>query len=82
MKPSMLCRAPILAVAILNSAPVFSAGFQISEQSVTGLGRAFAGAGISGESISDQFFNPASLDLGTGTELEVGFHFLETSARF
>ena len=82
MNPSMLCRAPIFAVALISSAHTFSAGFQISEQSVTGLGRAFAGAGLSGEGISDQFFNPAGLDLSTGSELEVGVHFLETSARF
>lgn len=59
-----------------------AAGFQVSEISVSGLGRAFAGAGVGGESISDMFFNPASLAQFDQRELELGLHVLSTSAEF
>ena len=57
-------------------------GFQISETSVSGLGRSFAGNGVSHETISDMFANPASLSFRKGTEVEFGAHLIDTNADF
>ncbi len=57
-------------------------GFQISEQSVTGLGRAFAGSGVVGEDNSDMFYNPASLSLYDIKQLNLGSYYLTGSGRF
>ena len=79
---SPLLRALIFSACICASSFTHAAGFQISEVSVSGLGRAFAGAGIGGESISDMFSNPASLGLRSGSEFEIGAHILSTTADF
>lgn len=43
--------------------PVLGAGFQLSEYSVTHLGRAFSGAGVVGDDYSSIAFNPAGMGL-------------------
>ncbi len=77
-----LLSASLFALASAISGSVFAAGFQISETSVTSLGRAFAGNGVAGDSISDMFANPASLMLRGGRESELGLHLLFTSTDF
>ncbi|MEM7194430.1 MAG: outer membrane protein transport protein [Pseudomonadota bacterium] len=79
---SKLIGAGVIAISSLASTGAFAAGFQISETSVAGLGRAFAGNGIAGDTISDMFANPAGLMLRSGSELELGLHILSTSADF
>lgn len=59
-----------------------AAGFAISEQSVRGLGTAFAGAGAGIGDVSFMFYNPAGLARGTGTELSAGLNLIIPSARF
>ena len=81
-KSGKLLSASLLALASAISGSVFAAGFQISETSVTSLGRAFAGNGVAGDSISDMFANPASLMLRGGRESELGLHLLFTSTDF
>ena len=49
-----------------------AAGFQLSEQSVTSLGRAHAGAGIMGDDLSAAFYNPAGMLLNKGTSVQAG----------
>jgi long-chain fatty acid transport protein len=73
-----------LALLITTSpvSPLLASGFQISEVSVAGLGRAYAGLGVGGDSISEMFANPASLALSTGTEVEFGLHAISSSAKF
>ena len=61
---------------------VSAAGFQVSETSVNSLGRAFAGAGISGDGPSDMFHNPAGLMLGKGREMEFGLHSIHPNADY
>lgn len=51
---------------------VSAAGFQLSEQSVTGMGRAYAGAGIAGDDLSAAFYNPAGMTLREGTAVQAG----------
>ena len=45
------------------STQAFSAGFQLSEYSITNLGRAFNGAGVVGDDFSAIAFNPAGMSL-------------------
>lgn len=67
-------RAIALAVAGLFAAvpAVHAAGFQLSEQSVVGMGRAQAGAGIVGDDLSAAFYNPAGMSLFQGTQVQAG----------
>lgn len=71
-----------LAVTVLTAGPAFAAGFQVSETSVSGLARAFAGAGIAADGPSDMFHNPAGLMLSEGREFEAGLHLLRPNAEY
>jgi long-chain fatty acid transport protein len=76
---------PLLAAMLLiasAAARVDAAGFQVSEQSVVGLGRAFAGAGIVGDDLSAVFYNPAGMTLLRGTGAQAGVTFVLPSAVF
>ena len=58
-----------LATGMLFSGESFAAGFALNEVSMTGLGRAFAGAGVVGDDYSALAFNPAGITLkGTGAQ--------------
>ena len=57
-----------------------AAGFQVSEQSIVGLGRAFAGAGVVGDDLSAVFYNPAGMTLLHGTGGQGGVTFVLPSA--
>lgn len=54
------------------SQPVFSAGFQLYEQSTSGLSRAFAGEGSIADNASSLSTNPATLTLFKRPELSTG----------
>ncbi len=58
-----------------------AAGFQIFEQSVKGLGYAFAGNAASAEDASTIFFNPAGLS-EVGTQLNAGLNLIFPSTQF
>jgi len=62
------------AVAVTGTAQ--AAGFYIKEQSVTGLGRAFAGESAMGDDASTIFFNPAAMTRLQGPEVQAGAHLL------
>ena len=49
--------------AVLCAGQVHAAGYQLNEFSATGLGRAFAGAGIMGDDYSAFAYNPAGMTL-------------------
>lgn len=53
--------AMALAVATALPTTAMAAGFQLTEQSVSGLGRAFAGSAAFAEDASTIFYNPAGL---------------------
>lgn len=57
--------------AALSSASV-AGGFMLTEQSVAGLGRAYAGAGIVGDDLSAVWYNPAGMSLLSGTAVQMG----------
>ncbi|MCB1770087.1 MAG: outer membrane protein transport protein, partial [Candidatus Competibacteraceae bacterium] len=56
--------------------PVHASGLQITEQSVTGLGRAFAGGSLPNDDASAAYFNPADMMLSKGTQAQAGMTFI------
>ncbi len=72
--------ATILVCTLSSTA--FGAGFQISEQSGTGLGRAFAGFGVINDDLSNAFYNPAGLTLKKGTQIQVSGYLIDGKSRF
>ncbi|MDO4936740.1 MAG: outer membrane protein transport protein [Sutterellaceae bacterium] len=71
MKTSMKIAAVAGLVAAACSS-AYAGGFMLSEQSVTGLGRSYAGAGIVGDDISAVWYNPAGMTLLSGTQFQLG----------
>jgi long-chain fatty acid transport protein len=73
-------RLGIAAIAAVLSAGAATtaqaAGFYIKEQSVTGLGRAFAGEAAIGEDASTIYFNPAAMTELSRAQAAVGAHLL------
>ena len=51
----------LFSCCVFLSSPVFAAGFYIQEQSVSGQGAAFAGAGADARDASIIFYNPAGI---------------------
>jgi long-chain fatty acid transport protein len=82
----MRTRLSVLAGMVVGigiiPASALSAGFQISEQTVTGLGRAFAGSGVAGDDASDLFYTPAALMLEQDRQFQLGVTFISPSAQF
>lgn len=74
----------ISALLILGTAssPAWSAGFAIQEQSVTNLGRAFAGSAAVAEDASTIFFNPAGLTYLEQSEMDVGLNYIKPQSAF
>jgi long-subunit fatty acid transport protein len=60
-----------------KSGGVHAAGFQASEQSNVGLGRALAGTGIVGADLPAAFYNPAGMSLLRGTGGQAGIRFVQ-----
>ncbi len=63
------------ACAVLPS-PVVAAGFALIEQSVSGQGRAFAGAAVVADDASTVYFNPAGLTRLDGAAVLAGSHLI------
>ena len=72
----------LLIAAASFSSLSYGAGFAIQEQSVTGLGRAFAGSAAVAEDASTIFFNPAGLTYLDNSELDVGLNFIKPKSDF
>ncbi|MGC0155337.1 OmpP1/FadL family transporter [Chromobacterium vaccinii] len=80
LRPRLL---PCAVAALFAAAPaVQAAGFQLTEQSVAGLGRAYAGAGVAGDDLSAVFYNPAGMTLLSGTRVQGGATYAEIDAPF
>ena len=62
----------LLTIAVLFSSYTSAAGFQISEHSATGLGRAFAGEGAIADNAAVASRNPAAMVLFDTPELSLG----------
>jgi len=59
-----------------------AAGFMLMEQSVSGLGNAFAGGAAAAEDATTIYYNPAGLTRLEGQQAVVDFHFIRTSFSF
>ena len=62
-----------VAGLIAMASSTYAAGFMLTEQSASSLGRAYAGAGVDGTDISGVFYNPATMTLHPGTQIQAGF---------
>ena len=71
-----------LAGLALGSSTSHAAGFALIEQSVSGLGNAYAGAAASAEDASTIFFNPAGMTLLDGQQVVAGLHIIKPSTKF
>jgi long-chain fatty acid transport protein len=69
-----------LALLLGASSTVFASGFAIVEQSVSGLGTAFA-SGAAAADASTIFYNPAGITLLEGQQITGGMHVIFPSAK-
>ncbi|WP_028022824.1 outer membrane protein transport protein [Enterovibrio calviensis] len=66
-----------IAIAVALCAPsAWSAGFQVSEHSASGLGRAYAGEAAMADNASVMARNPASMSLLTETQISGALHII------
>jgi len=82
LSPVSLAVLGLSVASAYSISAVHAAGFQISEQSLSGLGRAFAGAGVAGDDLSDMFYNPGGMFLVEGTQFQAGTTLLDISGVF
>ncbi len=87
MKSQLLCRWKgallfVLCVVFISTGSALAAGFALIEQSVSGLGNAFAGGAAVAEDASTIFYNPAGLTRLGGQQLLVGAHVIMPYVKF
>ena len=58
------------------------AGFQLFEQSITGLGRSYAGGSLAADDASAVFYNPADMALLEGRHTQIGVAVYDTNSKF
>lgn len=73
MKTTFKLAAAAIALSAAFSSAVHAAGFQLTEQSAGALGRAYAGVGVDGTDLSGVYYNPATMVLHPGTQMQAGF---------
>ena len=81
LKKNALATVALSAIAVAVSS-AYAAGFQLSEHSAAGMGRAMAGAGIVGDDLSALHFNAAGMTLLPGTRIQIGGAQIEVNAEF
>ena len=81
LKKNALATVALTGMAVAVSS-AYAAGFQLTEQSSLGLGRAYAGAGIVGDDLSAAHYNAAGMTLLPGTQIQAGSVFVEVDAPF
>lgn len=74
----MLAAVSALCLASTES---FAAGYQLNEYSATGLGRAFAGAGVVGDDFSALAYNPAGMVLNQTSGVQGGLTVAHLNAK-
>lgn len=72
MKSVMKHTLAALAVGVAFSSAAHAAGFMLTEQSAGALGRAYAGVGVDGTDLSGVYYNPATMTLHPGTQIQAG----------
>ncbi len=66
----------------ISSSTAMGAGFSLIEQSVSGLGNAYAGGAAVAEDATTIYYNPAGLIRLDGQEIILGSHIISPSAKF
>ena len=82
MKKKLFQGLVLLGLLTLTAPTVFASGFAIIEQSVSGLGNAFAGGAAVAEDATTVFFNPAGMTRLEGQQFTAGAHVIVPSAKF
>jgi len=84
MKKQKLVLYPSIVCSVFAAIPSVSnaAGFAIIEQSVSGLGNAYAGASSIAEDASTVYFNPAGMTQLPGRHFTAAIHSIKPSAKF
>lgn len=74
----------IIALCIIFSSPNYAsaAGFALIEQSVSGLGNAYAGGAANAEDATTIYYNPAGLTRITGNQIITAGYLIIPSAKF
>lgn len=73
-----VCAAGVLGLG----SSAYAAGFSLIEQSVSGLGTAYAGGAAVAEDPSTVYFNPAGMMRLEGTQVTAGLHYIMPEAKF
>ena len=73
MHQKFIRAAAAVAVASAFSSAAMAGGFQLTEQSALGLGRAYAGMGVDGTDLSGLYYNTATMTQHKGTQAQFGF---------
>jgi long-chain fatty acid transport protein len=82
MKPKMIVRAVIAAIAVMGVGQAMASGFQLLEQNASGLGNAYAGSAAVSENASTIFFNPAGMTQLQAAEISLGVNAVRPSFKF
>ncbi|MFL6537194.1 MAG: outer membrane protein transport protein, partial [Chthoniobacterales bacterium] len=82
MRYSSFVRVVFFVISVALPLSVRAGSFQLNEQSVSGLGSAFAGGAAQAEDASVLFFNPAGIALLDKGEFQLGAHVLMPGANF
>jgi long-chain fatty acid transport protein len=72
----------LLSPLLLGSHGSLAGGFQLSDHSITALGRAQAGYGIVGDDASAAHFNPAGMSLLKRSQFQLGAAFIQAEGKF
>jgi long-chain fatty acid transport protein len=78
----ILARAAAVTLTALHAGGVAAAGFQLFEQSGSGLGNAYAGGAAAAEDASAVYFNPAGMSLLSGHNVAGALHAIVPSSDF
>lgn len=65
--------AAAFAVAGAFASTAHAAGFMLTEQTAGSMGRAYAGVGVDGTDVGGMYYNPSSMTLHPGTQIQAGF---------
>jgi long-chain fatty acid transport protein len=74
--------ALMLGAALCLPVLAHAAGFSLLEQTGSGIGDAYAGAGASGDDASVMFFNPAGLSLLQAPQVSIAAHAIDIQTQF
>ncbi len=81
MKKQLLRSFVLLGILLLPATGAFASGFAIIEQSVSGLGTAFATGSATADDASAMYFNPATMTQIKGQQIVSGLHVIVPSAK-